>query len=332
MESTSSPVDCQWVLSMSSKPPPWLDPKPADVGTLVRGLLALGAVFVGAFALMRGNANAGIFLVLAVVCVGFALVSLFARGLQRFGGSVLTRSGRSERELLIGGLLLTALLTPWSTAIAPVHWPQQFGWQSPLALVIVAALVVVRVHRLRRYRVPAIVIAAVGLLAWIAWVSAQLLTPAFRDTGFPFLPIDLLGEGWSIALLAFIVTVDGMATEAAGDNQPARPSDVWPLALVPGMGLVRMAYTARGRLWLAATAFAMFLVQANGIDWAEFQYYGSLGSLPEPRPRGAVLIPLALGVVIWLASLWDTRRKLQLERNEAASLRRSFERRGPTAV
>jgi len=317
---------------MSSKPPPWLDPKPADVGTLVRGLLALGAVFVGAFALMRGNANAGILLVLAVVCVGFALVSLFARGLQRFGGSALTRSGRSERELLIGGLLLTTLLTPWSTAIAPLHWPQRFGWQSPLALVIVAALVVVRVHRLQRYRVPAILIAGVGLLAWIGWVSAQLLTPAFRDTGFPFLPIDLLGEGWSIALLAFIVTVDGMATDTAGDDQPVRPSDVWPLALVPGMGLVRMAYTARGRLWLAATVFAMFLVQANGIDWAEFQYYGSLGSLPEPRPRGAVLIPLALGVVIWLASLWDTRRKLQLERNEAASLGRSFERRGPTAV
>ena len=316
---------------MSSKPPPWLDPKPANVATLVRGLLALAAVFMVGFVLMRGNANAGVFIVLAVVCVGFALVSLFARGLQRFGGSVLTRSGRSERELLIGGLLLTALFTPWSTAIAPVHWPQQFGWQSPLALVIVAALVVVRVHRLRRYRVPAIVIAAVGLLAWIAWVSAQLLTPAFRDTGFPFLPIDLLGEGWSIALLAFIVTVDGMATEAAGDDQPARPSDVWPLALVPGIGLVRMAYTARGRLWLAATAFAMFLVQANGIDWAEFQYYGSLGSLPEPRPRGAVLIPLALGALIWLASLWDTRQKLQLERSEAA-LGRSVERHDPTAV
>ncbi len=316
---------------MSSKPPPWLDPKPANVGTLVRGLLALGAVFVGAFALMRGNANAGIFLVLAVVCVGFALVSLFARGLQRFGGSLLTRSGRSERELLIGGLLLTALLTPWSTTIPPVHWPQRFGWQS-LALVVVAALVTVRVHRLRRYRLPAILIAGVGLLAWIAWVSAQLLTPAFRNTGFPFLPIDLLGEGWSIALLAFIVTVDGMAIEAAGDDQPARPREVWPFAAIPGMGLVRMSYTARGRLWLAVSAFAVFLVQANGIDWAEFQYYGSLGSLPEPRPRGAVLIPLALGVVIWLASLWDTRRKLQLERTEAASLGRSFERRDPTTV
>src|SRR6202158_648717 len=317
---------------MSSKPPPWLDPKPANVGTLVRALLALAAIFVGAFALMRGNANAGIFLVFAVVCVGFAVVSLFARGLQRSGGSVLTRSGRTERDLLIGGLLLTALLTPWSTAILPVHWPQRFGWQSPFALVVVAGLIVVRIHRLRRYRLPAILTAGAGLLAWIAWGSAQLLTPVFANTGFPFLPIDLLGEGWSIALLAFVVTVDGLAIEAASEEEAARPKDVWPFAAVPGMGLVRMYYTARGRLWLVAAAFAVFMVQATGIDWAEFQYYGSLGSLPEPRPRGAVLIPLTLGVLIWIASLWDTRRKLQLERSEAASLGRPYERRDPTAV
>jgi len=220
---------------MSSKPPPWLDPKPANVGTLVRGLLALGAIFVGAFALMRGSANAGIFLVLAVVCVGFALVSLFAQGLQRFGGSLLARSGRTERELLIGGLLVTALLTPWSIAIPPVHWPERFGWQSPLSLAVVAALVVVRVHRLRRYRLAAIVIAGIGLIAWIAWVSAQLLTPTFRNTGFPFLPIDLLGEGWSIALLALVITVDGMAVErrtmmgrlARATSGPSRWSQEW---------------------------------------------------------------------------------------------------------
>jgi len=317
---------------MSSKPPPWLDPKPANVAPLVRGLFALAAVFVVGFVLMRGNANAGIFIVLAVVCVGFALISLLARGLQRFGGGVLARTGRSERELLIGGLLLTALLTPWSTAIAPVHWPQRFGWQSPVGVIVVAALVIGQVHRLHRYRAPAILIAAGGLAAWIAWVSAQLLTPAFATTGFPFLPIDLLGEGWAVALLAFVVTLDGMAIEAANeDDQPTRPRDVWPFAAVPGMGLVRMMYPGRGRLWLVALAFALFLVQANGIGWAEFQDFGSRGNLPEPRPRGAVLIPLALGVLIWLASLWDTRRKLQLERNEAA-LGRSLERHDPTAV
>src|SRR5260370_5959878 len=188
MESARSDVDCRRGPWLSSKPPPWLDPKPAIVRTLVRGLLAMGAVCVGAFALLRGNANARIFLVLAVVCVGFAAVSLFARGLQRFGGTILTRSGRSERELLIGGLLLTALLTPWSTAIPPVHWPQRFGWQSPLALVIVAALAIVQIHRLRRFRLPAVLVAGVGLLAWIAWVSAPVLTPAFRPARFSVLP------------------------------------------------------------------------------------------------------------------------------------------------
>lgn len=331
MECAPSPVDCRLGPSMSSKPPPWLDPKPASVATLVRGLLALAAVFVVGSVLMRGNANAGIFIVLAAVCVGFALISLLARGLQRFGGGVLARTGRSERELLIGGLLLTALLTPWSTAIPPVQWPQRFGWQSPVAVIVVAALVIVQVHRLRRYRVPAILIAGGGLAAWIAWVSAQLLTPAFAKTGFPFLPIDLLGEGWAVALLAFIVTVDGMAIEAADDAGPTRARDVWPFAAVSGMGLVRMMYAGRGRLWLAALAFALFLVQANGIGWAEFQDYGSRGALPEPRPRGAVLIPLALAVVVWLASLWDTRQKLQLERNEGA-LGPRLERDDPTAV
>src|SRR4030081_3369651 len=235
---------------MSSKPPPWLDPKPAQVGTLVRGLLALAAIFVGAFALMRGNPNAGFFLVLAVVCAGFAVVSLFARGLQRYGGRILIRSGRSERELLIGGLLLTALLTPWSTAILPVHWPQRFGWQSPLALLSVAALVIVRLHRLRRYRALAVLTAGLGLLAYLTWASALLLTPAFTATGFPFLPNDLLAEGWAIALLAFVITVDGLAVEASSGDPPAGPKDVWPFAVVPGMGLVRMSYAARGSRWL----------------------------------------------------------------------------------
>jgi hypothetical protein len=317
---------------MSSKPPPWLDPKPANVGTVVRGLLALGTVFVGAFVLVRGSPNAGLFLVLAVVCVGFALVSLFAQGLQRFGGSILVRTGRSERELLVGGLLLTALLTPWSIAISPVHWPQWFGWQSPVAIVVVLALVIIQVHRLRHYRLPAIVIAGIGLLAWIAWVSLQLLTPTFRNTGFPFLPIDLLGEGWFIALLAFVITVDGKALEAANDDdRPPRPGVVWPFAVVPGLGLVRFYYTARGRLWLVAAGFTVLLWKATSVGWAEFQDYGSRGSLPPPRPRGADLVPLGLLLVIWLASLWDTRAKLQLERREAALLSRPTERRDPTA-
>lgn len=298
----------------------------------MRGVLALGALFLAAFVLARGNPNAGLFLFLAVVCVGLAVVSLFARNAPRFGGKILGRTGGSERDLLLGGLLLIALLTPWSVAIPTLHWPQTLGWQSPLPLLTIAALLLARLRRSRRDGKVTILMAGLGLAAWFAWVGAQLLTPSFRTAGFPFLPIDLLGEGWYVGLLALAISVDGMAAEASEDNRPARPRDVWPFAVVPGMGLTRLHYPGRGRLWLIGTAFFAFLVQANAIGSEEFQYSGSLASLPQPRPRGAVLIPLALGMLVFLASLWDTRQKLRLEQTADGSFLRRVDQRGSTGV
>ena len=275
-------------------------------------------LFLAAFLLVRGNANAGVFLFLAVVCAGVAIAVAFARGLGRFNGTILAGRGRVDRNLLVGGLLLVGLLTPWSVPVASLHWPQTFGWQSPVALAITGALIVMRIGPMRRYAVPAVVIAGLGLAAWAGWLSAQLLTPAVRATGFPFLPIDLLGEGWYLAVLALVISVDGIASDASGDERPARPGEVWPFAIVPGAGLVRMRYPGRGRLWTGAAAVSVFLLQANAIVPAELQFYGSFGGLPPPRPRGAALIPLALGLVVWLASLLDTQQKLRLEQNADA--------------
>jgi len=279
----------------------------------VRGVLVLGALFFAAFLVARGNANAGILLFLAVVCGGVAAVVAFAKGLGRFRGAILSGRVRVDRDLLLGGLLLIGLLTPWSIALPSLHWPQTFGWQSPVALAITGALIVTRVGPLRRYTVPAIIVAGLGLAAWFGWLSAQLLTPAFRARGFPFLPIDLLGEGWYAALLAFAIGVDGVASDASGDDRPARPREVWPFAIVSGAGLVRLSYPGRGRLWMAAAACCVLLFQANATVPAELQFYGSFGGLPPPRPRGAALIPVVLGLIVWLASLRDTRQKLRLE-------------------
>lgn len=317
---------------MSAKLSPRLDPRLGKVRRLVRGVLALGTLFLAAFALTRGNPNAGIFLFLAVACVGFALVFLFARGLPWFGGTIVDRTGRSERDLIVGGLILVALLTPWSVGVPTQHWRQTFGWQSPLPLLILAALVLAPLRRPRRDSTLAILAAGVGLAAWFGWVAAQLLTPAFRSSGFPFLPIDLIGEGWYVGLLAFAISVDGLAAERSEDDRPARPSEAWPYSLVPGMALVRLHYPGRGRLWLVAVAFFTFLVQANAIGPEEFQYYGSLASLPPPRPRGAVLIPLVLGLFVWLASLRDTQQKLRLEHTVDESFARPIDTRGSTAV
>jgi hypothetical protein len=276
-------------------------------------VLVLGALFIAAFLLARGNPNAGIFLFLAVVCLGVAIVFLFARSLGRLAGTILDGHGPLDRDMLLGGLLLIGLLTPWSIALPTLHWSQTFGWQSPLALVVAVALIVTRIRPFRRYAHPAAIIAGLGLLAWAGWASAQLLTPPFRASGFPFLPIDLLGEGWYVSLLAFAVGVDGIASEASADQRPVRPSEVWPFSIVAGAGLVRMHYPGRGRLWMAAAAWSVFLLQANAIAPAEFQFYGSLGGLPPSRLRGAALIPVALGLIVWLASLRDTQQKLRLE-------------------
>ena len=284
----------------------------------------LGALFLAAYALACGNPNAGIFLFLAVVCLGVAIVFVFATGLGRFGGSVRNGRGLLERDLLLGGLLLIGLLTPWSIAISTLHWSQTFGWQSPLALVVTGAIVLTRIRPFRRYAIPAVIIAGLGLLAWAAWAGAQLLAPAFRASGFPFLPIDLLGDGWYVSLLAFAIAVDGIASDASDDDRAARPSEVWPFSIVPGAGLVRMHYLGRGRLWMAAAAFTVFLLQANAIGPEAFQFYGSQGSLPPPQLRGAALIPVALGLLVWLASLRDTRQKLRLEQTADESSERPF--------
>lgn len=317
---------------MSSKPPPWIEPPQANLRTMVRGLLALGLLFGLVFLLTRSNPNAGIFLFLGIVCMGLVLVALFASGVQRVGGSVLQRTGRSERDLLAAGLLLIALLTPWTAAVPPLHWQQIFGWQLPVALVAVVAMALTYVRPVRRFSVGLVVVAAISLIAWAAWVTLQVSTPTFSHSGFPFLPIDLLGEGWYIALLALAVTVDGIAARGSDDPAVPRAVVVWGFALMPGMGLLRLHYPGRGRLWLFAAAFAIFLVQANAVSAEEFDYYASLGGLPPPRPRGAVLIPIALLVILWLLSLLDTRKRLEWETLDDESTQQAMPGRRPTVL
>src|SRR5438067_401609 len=127
-------------------------------------------LFLAAFLLARGNANAGVFLFLAVVCAGVAIAVAFARGLGRFNGTILAGRGRVDRNLLVGGLLLVGLLTPWSVPVASLHWPQTFGWQSPVALAIIGALIVMRIGPMRRYAVPAVVAPRSSRWRW-AWPS-----------------------------------------------------------------------------------------------------------------------------------------------------------------
>jgi hypothetical protein len=218
--------------------------------------------------------------------------------------------------------MLIALLTPWSVPVRTLHWPQVFGWQSPLPALALAAMALVYLPVVRRYATAVVLVSGLALLAWVGWVSVQLLTPPFRHSGFSFLPIDLLGEGWYIASLAFVITVDGLAVQASADDHPATARDVWPFAIVPGMGLVRLHYAFRGRVWFFAFTLAIFLLQTTAVGVEEFQYFASLGGLPPGRARTAALVPSIVAVLLWLLSVGDTRRRLRLERTAEVSILR----------
>src|SRR2546430_7525789 len=104
------------------------------------------------------------------------------------------------------------------------------------------------VGRWHRGALAAIIVAGLGLTAWAGWLSAQLLTPAARATGFPFLPIDLLGEGWYAALLAFAISVDGIASDASRVDRPALPREDSPFSSVPLAGTAVTPYPGPARL------------------------------------------------------------------------------------
>jgi len=283
--------------------------------------LTLGVLFGAGYLLSHDQPNGGLFLVVALICFGVALIFAVVAGAEELGTALLRRSGRTGREAAVAGLLAISLLMPWSGAIRVAHAAGVDGWTNPVAWMVVLGADLPFLARQRRWIVPGLVISGLGLAGWLGWLSFQLTQPEFSTLGFPFLPIDRLGSGCYAALLAAVVVVDALATsDAHGDVAPT-PASVWPFAIVPGLGIARLGPVARGRIWLLAAAFLVVLIQADAYGPQEFAFFGSSGSLPEARTRlpAGVLFAILLGV--YAASLWDTRRMLQRFRSQAPKLR-----------
>ena len=297
-----------------SKRPPWLDLGPTPLRSFATVCLVVAGLFGGGFLLTRGNPNAGLFLVVAAIFAGLFVVAVAVGGIQRLGGAARSQTGRSERDLVVIGTLVVAVATPWSVQIAMANAPQVFGWQNPIAWLVALAIFASLPARLQRYRGHALALAGVGLASWVGWLSQQLLTPAFSNLTFQFLPNDLVGEGWYIAVLAWVIALEGVASRSADEEAPLRAKDFFGLALVPGVALIRLGHKARGRLWLVATAFVLFLIYAGAVAPLEFQESASRHGLPPPRPRGPGLAVYGLLVIVWLLSVADTWRQERLDR------------------
>src|SRR5207245_3582583 len=184
----------------------------------------------------------------------------------------------------------------------------------------VIAIGVPLLTRSGRWMVRGLAGGGAGLAGWLIWVSLQLTGSPFGALSVPFLAIDLLGVGWYAALAAWVVVVDALATEMADDPAP-RAEDVWPFAVVPGLGIARLGMVARGRLYLIGAALLLILIQGDAYAPQQFAFFGGEGGLPEPRSRLPAAAATAALLIVYAGRLWDTPRMLQRLRRQAAKLR-----------
>jgi hypothetical protein len=282
-----------------------------SVRNLVIGMLLVAAPFAVAYLLTRGNPNSQVLLIIAVFCAGLAVTFAMASGLQQVGGLALRLSGRSSRDIMIVGLAALSLLTPWTIAIDVANLHQIFGWTNPLAWLLALGLLISVMESARPYQGQALVAAGLALLGWVLWTAFMITTPAFRHFHFSFTPVDLLSTGWYAGLIGWLVAVDHFAAGRARDRKPAQARDVWPLALVPGMGLLRLGFAGRGRLWLAGALLAVAFLGVSAVNDSEFSYWAHYNTVPPDRGRLDVGISaVALGLIL-LGSMFDTWRSLR---------------------
>ena len=281
------------------------------VRDLVVGMLLVAAPFAAAFLLTRGNPYSEILLIVAIFCVGLALMFAMASGLQQVASLALRLSGRSPRDIMIVGLAALSLLTPWTIAVGVANLHQIFGWTNPLAWLMALALLISVTQSARPYHGWALVAAGVALIGWIGWAGFILTTPSFSKLPFSFMPVDLVSTGWYAGLIGWVIAVDAFAARRAREPTLAQPKDVLPLSLVPGMGLVRLGYAGRGRLWLVAAVLAVAFIGISAVNDSEFAYWAHYGTTPPDRGRLDVALSAAALALVLVASWFDTWRSLR---------------------
>jgi hypothetical protein len=282
-----------------------------SVRNLVIGMLLVAAPFAVAYLLTHSNPNSQVLLIIAIFCAGLAVTFALASGLQQVGGLAIRLSGRSPIDLMIVGLAGLSLLTPWTIEVARANLHQVFGWTNPLAWVVAVCLLLSVMASARPYHGLALAAAGAALVVWVGWAGWQLTTPSFSRLPFTFMPVDLLSTGWYAGLIGLVLAIDAFASRHAREATIAHGRDVWPLALVPGMGLVRLGFFGRGRLWLGAALLAAAFIGVSAVNDSEFAYWAQYNEMPPDRGRlDVVIAAVVLGIVL-IASLLDTWRTLR---------------------
>src|SRR5258708_1455110 len=160
------------------------------------------------------------------------------------------RAFASPLRVLVVITLFLALISPWLAGISQVHTDVNFGFQNPACWLVVIALVAALLATSTAIRLAAILAAEVVLVGWFAWVMWLATTAQYSGVDFKFIGVDLVGAGWFEAALGLFALAALVARRLhAHDVPPGR--DVWLLAALPAMGLLRIGPTGRGAICAA---------------------------------------------------------------------------------
>src|SRR5260370_25010329 len=156
------------------------------------------------------------------------------------------RAFASPLGVLVVITLFLALISPWLAGISQVHTDVNFGFQNPACWLVVRTLVASVLATSTNIRLAALLAAEVVLVGWFAWVMWLATTAQYSVVDFKFIGIDLIGAGWFEGALGLFAVATIVARRLHADETPPG-RDVLLLAAVPGMGLMRIGRTARGR-------------------------------------------------------------------------------------
>jgi hypothetical protein len=221
----------------------------------------------------------------------------------------MTVAGGRTRRLSVASVIaviamLASLLAPWSVSIPPAHVAQSFGYQTPACWFAVLAVIAAAALEVRLATV-AVAVALGVILAWFAWATWIVTTPAFTQLPFSFMGTDVIGPGWYGAAIGLLFSA-GAVVKALDDAQAPVGRELWLLTAIPGYGLMRLRRWGRGLAFAALVCGAIYFASTDSPDPTQFADYGLSNNVPPPIPRGPEWFLLGVAAVLWLASVGAT--------------------------
>jgi hypothetical protein len=218
------------------------------------------------------------------------------------------RAVDSPLGVLVVICALITLITPWLIRIPQAGLDTTFGFQIPVGWLIVFAFSAALFTTNLTFGVIALLTGEALLLGWFGWATWLATTSRFAGFDFPFMGIDLIGPGWFVATIGLMA--GGVIIARKFRNLESRPgAEVWLLALIPGVGFIRLDRTARGTVYAVVILSAVILASFTSPVAPLFQpIVGYFEAPPPPPTRALDWIFLGAAGALALLSVIDTAR------------------------